>query len=194
MADETAIRQEFQSKRRIKKAMLWISILSMIMLFAGLTSAYIVRQAEGQWLYFELPTTFYISTAMIVLSSITLLPLVRFAKSNNYNAITLSLGLTTLLGLLFAYFQFEAWGDMIDMGIFFTGAQSNAAGSFLYVITGVHLAHLAGGLFALLFTLVKALLKRYNSNNYTGLELTATFWHFLDILWIYLLLFLMYIR
>ena len=174
--------------------MLWISILSMIMLFAGLTSAYIVRQAEGQWLYFELPNTFYVSTAMIVLSSITLLPLVRFAKRNNYNGIVLSLGLTTLFGILFAYFQFEAWGDMIDLGIFFTGAQSNAAGSFLYVITGVHLAHLAGGLIALVFTLVKALLKRYNSNNYTGLELTATFWHFLDILWIYLLLFLMYIR
>ena len=174
--------------------MLWIGILSMIMLFAGLTSAYIVRQAEGQWLYFELPTTFYISTAMIVLSSVTLLPLVRFAKRDNHNGIMLSLGLTMILGLLFTYFQFQAWGEMVDLGIFFAGSQSNAAGSYLYVITGVHLAHLAGGLITLLFTLIKASLKRYDSANYTGLELTATYWHFLDILWIYLLLFLMYIR
>jgi len=194
MAEEAAIRQEFQSKRRVQKAMLWIGILSMIMLFAGLTSAYIVRQAEGQWLYFELPTTFYISTAMIVLSSVTLLPLVRFAKRDNHNGIMLSLGLTMILGLLFTYFQFQAWGEMVDLGIFFAGSQSNAAGSYLYVITGVHLAHLAGGLITLLFTLIKASLKRYDSANYTGLELTATYWHFLDILWIYLLLFLMYIR
>jgi len=194
MAEEAAIRQEFQSKRRVQKAMLWIGILSMIMLFAGLTSAYIVRQAEGQWLYFELPTTFYISTAMIVSSSVTLLPLVRFAKRDNHNGIMLSLGLTMILGLLFTYFQFQAWGEMVDLGIFFAGSQSNAAGSYLYVITGVHLAHLAGGLITLLFTLIKASLKRYDSANYTGLELTATYWHFLDILWIYLLLFLMYIR
>jgi len=194
MAEEAAIRQEFQSKRRVQKAMLWIGILSMIMLFAGLTSAYIVRQAEGQWLYFELPTTFYISTAMIVLSSVTLLPLVRFAKRDNHNGIMLSLGLTMILGLLFTYFQFQAWGEMVDLGIFFAGSQSNAAGSYLYVITGVHLAHLAGGLITLLFTLIKASLKRYDSANYTGLELTATYWHFLDILWIYLLMFLMYIR
>jgi len=194
MAEEAAIRQEFQSKRRVQKAMLWIGILSMIMLFAGLTSAYIVRQAEGQWLYFELPTTFYISTAMIVSSSVTLLPLVRFAKRDNHNGIMLSLGLTMILGLLFTYFQFQAWGEMVDLGIFFAGSQSNAAGSYLYVITGVHLAHLAGGLITLLFTLIKASLKRYDSANYTGLELTATYWHFLDILWIYLLMFLMYIR
>ncbi len=194
MAEETAIREEFQSKRRVKKAMLWIAILSMIMLFAGLTSAYIVRQAEGQWLYFDLPNTFYISTAMIILSSIALLPLVKFAKRNNYNGIIISLLSSLVFGILFSFFQFQAWGELVDLGIFFTGANSNAAGSYLYVITGVHLAHLAGGLLSLAFTLVKALMKRYNETNFVGLELTATYWHFLDILWIYLLLFLMYIR
>lgn len=193
MAEEV-IREAFQSKRRVSKAMLWIGILSMIMLFAGLTSAYIVRQAEGQWLFFELPGSFYVSTAVIVLSSISLLPLLRFAKNNNFKGIIASLAITAFLGLLFTYFQFQAWGELVDAKVFFAGSQSNAAGSYLYVLTGVHLAHLAGGILSLLFTLIKALLNRYNSNNYIGLELTATYWHFLSILWIYLLLFLMYIR
>ncbi len=186
--------EEYIRHRRTRKSMMWVGILSIIMLFGGLTSAYIVRQAEGQWLYFDVPPTFYLSTLAIIVSSLTLLPLVRFAKRGNMRGVQLSLTLTLFMGILFSYFQFQAWGELVDQGIYFGGSRSNAAGSYMYAISGVHLAHLVGGLFALLFTLFKALLNRYSPENTLGLELTAIYWHFLDILWIYLLLFLMYIR
>ena len=173
---------------------MWVGLLSILMLFGGLTSAYIVRQAEGQWLFFELPQMFYVSTVMIVLSSVTLFPAIRFAKSGNNKGLQISLIATLILGVLFSYFQFQAWGEMVDQGIYFGGTRSNAAGSYIYAISGIHLLHLIGGLVALLFTSIKALLNRYTPESFLGVELAAIYWHFLDFLWIYLLLFLMYIR
>jgi cytochrome c oxidase subunit 3 len=186
--------EDWYRKRRTAKSLMWVGILSIIMLFAGLTSAYIVRQAEGQWLYFDIPSTFYISTAILVLCSLTLVLMLRQAKSGNQKMVGNLLLLTLGLGLAFSFTQFQAWGELVDAGIFFTGGESNASGSFLYVITGAHLAHLGGGLIALIFTWIKNALDRYSPENTLGLELTAMYWHFLDLLWIYLLLFLVYIR
>jgi len=189
------INAEFKAARaKAAKPMLWIGIVTMIMLFAGLTSAYIVRQAEGNWLQFNLPLQFYISTAFIVLSSATMLWSVSSIKQNNLANLQRGLLITFLLGIGFAWSQFAAWGDLIETGIFFTGAKSNAAGSYLYVISGVHLAHLGGGLLSLLFTFIKAYRGKYSAENKLGVELVATYWHFLDILWVYLLLFLLFIR
>lgn len=181
-------------KQKTAKNLLWVGIFSIIMLFAGFTSAYIVRQAEGQWLVFELPNAFYISTVLIVLSSVGLIFANRSAKKNQFSGVTIGLLITFLLGLGFTYFQFEAWSVLTQEGVFFAGKESNAAGSFLYVITGLHLAHLFAGFLSLIYTFVRSLLKKYNSENKLGLELCSLYWHFLGILWVYLFFFLLYIR
>ncbi len=181
-------------KNKTAKPLMWVGIVGMVMLFAGMTSAYIVRQAEGNWLYFDLPDTFYVSTVVIVISSLTMMGAQYAIKKDNTNLTTLMLIGTLILGFVFTMLQFKAWGELVDMGVFFAGRESNASGSFLYALSGLHLAHLAGGLFALIFTSVKSILKKYSAEDHVGIGVAATYWHFLDILWIYLLLFLVFIR
>ena len=180
-------------RNRTAKPLMWVGIVGMVMLFAGMTSAYIVRQAEGNWLYFDLPVTFYVSTAVIMISSMTMLLAQYAIKKDNTTLTTVMLLATLVLGFVFAMLQFQAWGELVDTGVFFAGRESNASGSFLYVLTGLHLAHLAGGLFALIFTSVKSILKKYSAEDHVGIGVAATYWHFLDILWVYLLLFLVLI-
>ncbi len=181
-------------RNRTAKPLMWVGIVGMVMLFAGMTSAYIVRQAEGNWLYFDLPDTFYVSTAVIMISSMTMLLAQYAIKKDNTTLTNVMLLATLVLGFVFAMLQFQAWGELVDTGVFFAGRESNASGSFLYVLTGLHLAHLAGGLFALIFTSVKSILKKYSAEDHVGIGVAATYWHFLDILWVYLLLFLVFIR
>jgi cytochrome c oxidase subunit 3 len=183
-----------EMRKKTAKPMMWVGIVGMVMLFAGLTSAYIVRQAEGNWLYIDLPNTFYVSTAVIIASSLTMGAAQFAIKKNNLQLTTFMLLATLFLGIAFAWLQFKAWGELVDAGIYFAGPESNPAGSFLYVLSGLHLAHLAGGLIALIFTTIKASLKRYSAEDHTGIGVAATYWHFLDFLWIYLLLFLVFIR
>ena len=165
-------------------------MVSMTMLFAGLTSAIIVRHAEGNWLHYELPRIFYLSTAILVLSSFTMLWAMISAKKDNFQNIKTALILTLLLGLGFVFCQFKAWGSLVEQGVFLVG---NPSGSFLYVLTGLHLAHLFGGLIVLSVVLYKAFKEQYNSQNKSGLELCSIYWHFLDVLWVYLFLFLIFI-
>ena len=181
-------------KEKTKKALLWLGIVSIIMLYAGLTIGYIVREMSGKWLHFELPALFWLSTAIILISSVTMNWAVMAAKQNDLKKIKIAIGITLFLGFGFAYSQFAAWHVLISNNIFFTGVKSNAAGSFLYVITGVHLLHLFGGLICLSVVLTKSFLGRYSAENMLGLKLCAIYWHFLDALWIYLFLFLYFIR
>lgn len=186
-----------EEKKTHEKAiqwLLWVSIVSMIMIFAGLTSAYVVRQGAGNWLEFSLPAMFWVSTAVIIFSSASMNFAFQSAKKNNYKNVIIGTAITLVLGLLFVYTQFTAWGILVDQKIFFTGKTANASGSFLYIITGAHLAHLFGGLICLITVLVKALQKKYNQNNLLGIKLCSIYWHFLDALWIYLFLFLLIIR
>jgi cytochrome c oxidase subunit 3 len=183
-----------QIKIRTAKPMLWVGIVSIVMLFAGMTSAYIVRQSEGNWLYFDLPSTFYVSTVAIVLSSLTMAGAQLAIRKDKQALTTMMLGATFVLGVVFALLQFKAWGELVDSGIFFAGRESNPAGSFLYALSGLHLTHLAGGLLSLIFTGVKSALRKYSAADHIGIGVAATYWHFLDILWIYLLLFLVFIR
>ncbi len=183
-----------EARKKTAKPLLWIGIVSIVMLFAGLTSAYVVRADNGNWLLFNLPDIFYVSTAVIITSSITLFLALQAAKRNNYRMVTLGVLVTFVLGITFCFTQFEGWSDLYGRGIVFAGKYSNAAGSFLYVLTGLHLAHLAGGLISLLTVLVNSLRKRYDKDHLLGLELCSIYWHFLDILWVYLFLFLLYIR
>jgi len=182
------------AKRKAAKPLLWIGIISIVMLFAGLTSAYVVRADNGNWLLFNLPNAFFLSTALIITSSITLFMSLQMAKRNNKPGVIIGISLTFALGIAFTFAQFAGWNDLTAKGIVFAGKYSNAAGSFLYALTGLHLAHLFGGLIALFVTLINSIRGKYTKEDTLGLELTSIYWHFLDILWVYLFLFLYYIR
>jgi cytochrome c oxidase subunit 3 len=173
------------------KILLWLAIVSMIMLFAGLTSGYIVRWAEGNWVHFELPVQFYFSTAIIITSSFFMQWALIAAKKNQQVNILIALITTLGLGLAFVFTQFLAWIVLVNEGVFFVG---NPSGSFLYVLSGLHLAHLAGGLIYLAFVITRAIRNKINSNNYLAVQLCATYWHFLGVLWIYLFVFLSVIK
>ncbi|MBP8034333.1 MAG: cytochrome c oxidase subunit 3 [Bacteroidia bacterium] len=182
------------AQQKASKPLLWVGILSIVMLFAGLTSAYVVRADNGNWLLFNLPNAFYLSTAVIVTSSITLFFAFQMAKKNNQKGIIIGLLATFVLGLLFAYLQYAGWSELYSKHIVFGGKSSNASGSFLYLITFLHLLHLFAGLISLLVTLKNSIQGKYSAQNTLGLELCSIYWHFLDILWVYLFLFLYYIR
>jgi cytochrome c oxidase subunit 3 len=182
------------AKRKAAKPLLWVAIASIVMLFAGLTSAYVVRADNGNWLLFNLPNAFFLSTAVIITSSITLFMAVRMAKKNHKTGTIIGVLLTFILGIVFTYTQFAGYHELTAKGIVFAGKYSNAAGSFLYALTGLHLAHLFGGLISLFVTLINSMRGKYNAENTLGLELTSIYWHFLDIFWVYLFLFLYYIR
>ena len=179
-----------EATRKTAKPLLYIGIVSIIMLFAGLTSAYVVRADNGNWLVFDLPKIVFVSTALIICSSLTMLVAQRAIKNGNLKVTSIFIALTFVLGIGFFVSQIEAWKNLTAQGIFFVGKYSNASGSFLYIIALVHLFHMIGGLIALLVSLTKSLLKKYSASDYLGIELTAIYWHFLDLLWVYLFLFL----
>ena len=182
------------AKRKAAKPLLWIGIVSIVMLFAGLTSAYVVRAQNGNWQVFELPSILIISTAIIITSSLTMM-LAQFAiKKDKFQLTSIYLFLTLVLGFSFFYTQIQGWKELSQQGIYFAGKYSNASGSFLIVIAFLHLAHMVGGLIALFVSLTKSLLKKYSSSYSLGIELTAIYWHFLDVLWVYLFLFLYFYR
>jgi cytochrome c oxidase subunit 3 len=167
-----------------KKQLLWIGMAAIVMFFAGLTSAYIVRKPEGNWVEFSLPNYFIVSTAIIVISSL-LLFFVKGRLKENSSIFGLVFSVLTL-GVLFSFFQFKGWEQLVNQGIYLTGEGSNASGSFLYVLTLAHLVHLFGGLIALIYVTVKSRIDTYTIDNCLGLELTSMYWHFLAILWILL--------
>ena len=175
-------------QNRTLKQLLWIGIGAIIMFFAGLTSAYIVRRAEGNWVEFILPDWFLFSTITIIISSILLVFISKRIKRDE--SVFQLIFIVFVLGLLFAFFQINGWKELTNQGVFLTGEGSNVAGSFLYVITLSHLVHLVGGLVALFITAIKAKREMYNKDDYLGFELTATYWHFLGLLWIYIYVFL----
>jgi len=192
---ENTLKQELkQAKRKSAKPMLWVSMISMTMMFAGLTSAYVVSRKRDDWVSFDLPPAFYTSTILIILSSLTFLLAKSFIKKNNRQLTSLLLVSTLILGVGFVFFQFEGFKELYDSGLFFAGAKSTVKSSFIYGITLAHLVHIAAGIIVLLVVLFNHLNRKYTSTNSLGLELGAIFWHFVDILWIYLFLFFYFIR
>ncbi|MFD0761810.1 heme-copper oxidase subunit III [Lutibacter aestuarii] len=189
------LKQEYkQAKRKSAKPMLWVSMISMVMMFAGLTSAYVVSRKRSDWVSFDLPNAFYTSTILIVLSSITFILAKNFIKKNNYKLTSTFLITTLLLGIGFIFFQFQGFNELFDAGFVFAGEQSTVKSSFIYGITLAHLAHIAAGIVVLLVVIFNHFNKKYSSKDSLGLELGAIFWHFVDILWIYLFLFFYFIR
>ena len=173
-----------------KKQLLWIGMGSIVMFFAGLTSAYIVRKPEGNWLDFTLPDSFLISSAVIFISSIILFFVKPILKKNK-SISPLLLGVL-ILGLLFFFFQYKGWQQLISQGVYLTGEGSNPSGSFLYVLTLAHLVHMLGGIIALVLITVKSRSNFYTIDNCLTIELTSFYWHFLALLWICLFCLLKY--
>ena len=174
--------------KKAKKMMLWVGMISMSMTFAGLTSAYVVSSSRSDWLsQFEMPYTFGISTLLILLSSITFYLGKKSLLLENIKQTKKFILTTFLLASSFIYFQFKGFGDIIDQGYYFTGAESSITTSFLYVLVLLHLAHLFAGMIVLTVVYIQLLRGSYSSSNILGFELAHLFWHFLDILWICLL-------
>jgi cytochrome c oxidase subunit III len=183
-----------EQKKKSAKPLLWVSMVSMSMVFAGLTSAYVVRKAEGNWLDFDFPIWFYLSTLFIIVSSLTIIKAKKSIQQNKMETAVKFIKVTFFLALAFALSQFLTWNTLTSQGVYFTGPGSNASGSFLYVLMLLHFFHLVGGVVALLVSWFKTVRGRYSPENTLGFELTAIFWHFLDFLWLYLFLFLLYIH
>ena len=180
---------------RSKKMMLWFGIISLSMMFAGLSSAYIVSSERKDWLTdFKLPSAFYISTAVIVLSSLTLIFAKKMILQNRSGLGKILLTITFILGIGFIYLQFLGFDQILDQGYFFTGSESNTTTSLIYIFVVAHLVHIISGLIVLLVVMVNQFRGRYDGEETLGLSLGATFWHFCDVLWIYLFLFLTFYK
>ena len=171
-----------------KKFALWIFIASVLMIFAALTSAYIVRQADGNWMLFDLPDSFWITSAIILASSVTMHWAYLSAKKDNLEATKLAISLTSVLGLAFLIGQYIAWGDLVERNVYFVG---NPSGSFVYVLSGLHGLHIIGGVVFLFIVLVATFRFKVHSRSLDQIEMCATYWHFLDGLWLYLFVFLL---
>ena len=178
-------------QKRAKKMMLWFGITSLAMSFAGLTSAFIVSSSREDWLVnFTLPSAFTYSTLIIILSSI-LLFLAKQSFKNNKSAITTSLLIGAfVLGIVFIYSQIQGFNQIIASGYNFTGPTSNITISYIYVIAVVHILHVLAGIICLFVVTINQLNKKYSKENRLGFDLASNFWHFVDILWVYLFFFL----
>jgi len=231
---------ENSRKVRTKTMLIYVAILSIVMLFAAFTSAYVVSMGNGFWVDIKMPRAFYLSTITIIISSLTMWWAIKSIKENNEKNFKIGLTITLILGLTFAYFQFQGWKELVFTGNYVSGdignlkgvygedytfsyqghqlifengnfyfpsdsmkerplnvdlnKEFNAASGYFYVITFLHLAHLAGGLLYLLYVLTLAYKNRFNADDYLKPKLVSIYWHFLDILWVYLFFFLLFIH
>ncbi|MBC7553136.1 MAG: cytochrome c oxidase subunit 3 [Taibaiella sp.] len=183
------------------KVALWVAMSSITMMFAGLTSGYMVREAQGNWRYYKMPAPFYISTAVIILSSITFMLGLKAFKSRlipRYRVLILS---TIILGVTFGLLQYYGFYQLYHQvqQVSINGHQlneyspvkvnGNPSESFLFVIAGLHLLHIIGGIVALIVVYFRSFSTKIKVYNATGLEIVGGYWHFVDALWIYLFVF-----
>jgi cytochrome c oxidase subunit III len=178
----------FKNKIHPKKFALWVACGSIVMMFAAFTSSYLVRRAAGNWLEFPLPNVFTVSTVIILISSLTLHLSYTAFKQGNETRYKAALLLTLLLGLAFLVTQYLGWNALQDMGVMLN---TNPSGSFVYVISGVHAAHILGGIAVLVVAIIHAFMLPFKAtpNRLLRLEMSMTYWHFVDFLWVYLFFF-----
>lgn len=192
MSSTSHIAQVKASRRGIYPPLfaLWLAMGGIIMMFGSLTSAYIVRQAAGNWLEFQMPKVFFISTVVMLISSVVLhVSYIAFRKGNAL-VYKIGLPLTLVLGMAFVALQYFGWNDLYNIGVPLDG---NPGGSFFYVISGIHAAHVLGGVFALMVAVTHAFSLRFNptEKRRRRFQLVLHYWHFVDLLWLYLFLFLL---
>jgi cytochrome c oxidase subunit 3 len=182
-----------EQRKRIHphKFTLWVGIASIVMMFAGLTSAYIVKRNQANWVTFELPKIFWYSTVVMIASSLTLMQALKMFKEHQVLKYR-SLVVTTLaLGVLFVIMQVTGFKELWANGFTLT---ANVSFSFLYIIVGLHALHVLGGIVALVVLFLKAFSSRVKSYDSVPVEVVSTYWHFVDLLWVYLFIFLLMIR
>ena len=168
---------------------MWIAIGSIVMMFAGMTSAYIVKKNQGNWLAIELPVVFWYSTAVILVSSVTMYLANTALKAGKISFYKSLITITAILGVTFVIMQWEGFKDLETRGIALIGPQSNSASSFLFVITGLHMLHVLGGVIALIVTFFRSFWVQEGQTNLVPTQIVGTYWHFVDVLWIYLFIF-----
>lgn len=174
-----------------KKFALWIFLFTSFMLFMAFTSGFIVYTGAGKGheLTVKLPVIFIYSTAVIVLSSLTMFAATHATKRLQFQKQRMYLIATIALGILFFVLQIYAWSTLIAMRAYLINP--NASISFVYIMTGIHLLHIFAGLLLLL----NSLRKSYNNTPQViklfSMDMSSIFWHFVDIVWIYLYVFLL---
>tara|TARA_R110002072_G_scaffold142804_4_gene288375 strand:+ start:28657 stop:29238 length:582 start_codon:yes stop_codon:yes gene_type:complete len=186
---------EVEKISRAKKNMLWFGMISLSMSFAGLTSAYVISKERPDWLTdFQIPQAFYISLVLILLSSVTFHFAKKSVQKEDNKLGMLFLVTTLILGVLFVLFQFRGFSEIIESGYYFTGSESTITTSFVYLVVLMHLAHIFVALISVLVVIYNHYKQKYRNGKTLGIELAATFWHFVDVLWIYLFLFFYFVR
>ncbi|MBI35367.1 MAG: hypothetical protein CMP67_08395 [Flavobacteriales bacterium] len=236
--------ERLEIKKKTNKNMIYLAIGSMIMLFLGLSSGYYIAKTGPVWVSINVPEEFFISTGIIILSSITFFIALRFAKKGKFQLLPVFMIITLILGLLFVKFQRDGWKYMKSKGMYLSDAvkidglinnkdveygvdytvfmndnelkyvdgvfydkrdeynsiplypsvgADNVASSWMYMLTGLHLVHLLGGIISLIVVTIKSLLKKYNENDIVGIQVSSIYWHFLDFLWLSLLLLLYFV-
>jgi cytochrome c oxidase subunit III len=173
------------------KFTLWVAIGSILMMFAGLTSAYIVKSNQASWQEIQMPQIFWASTAAIMLSSLTVQLALRSFKMREMHRYRQWMGLTVLLGAAFVMLQWMGFQQLWNSGIQFKGVAG--AGQFLYVIFGLHAAHVLGGIITLIVMYIQAFFGKTKTYTSVPVEVASTYWHFVDLLWIYLMVFFLWI-
>ncbi|MFT6112144.1 MAG: cytochrome c oxidase subunit 3 [Bacteroidia bacterium] len=183
---------EYEGRVHPKKFSLWLLLLGILMLFSGLTSAYIVRKGDGNWFNFELPAVFLYSTGLILLSSITMIYAYRSAKKDEINGVIIGLLFTIILGVAFVISQYLGWLEMSGDGLHFVNPKEGdkVSASFLIAIAAIHLAHILAGLIYLIVMLFRTLNSQVHKKNTLQLSMCNTYWHFIGLLWVYLYFFL----
>ena len=180
-----------QQRKRLHphKFALWVAMASILMMFAGFTSAYIVKRSDSNWLEFSLPPVFAVSTAVILLSSFTLYLAARSFRARNMTRYRILVSITAALGVLFVILQGMGFRYLQEHGVKLIGSGSNPSGSFLGVITGVHMLHVIGGVIVLIVMFLRAFNRHSKNYSSVPIEVASTYWHFVDAIWIYLFIF-----
>lgn len=193
MTKETLVQEETKPILTVNKwkFITWLFIITIVMLFASQTSAYLVRRAEGNWTEFDLPSIFWTSSVVLIVSSIFMHLAYLSAKKDEFGKLKLYISLSFVLGTAFLIMQYMGWQELQEGGIYLKG---NPSGSFLYILTGLHGFHLITGLGVLLYSFIAVFREKVHSKNLVQIEVCSTYWHFLDFLWLYLFIFLIYFR
>lgn len=184
MEDITLIEQ--RNRLHPRKLMMWMAMASMFMVFAGLTSAFILQSGSAKWVIFKLPIAFWFSTVVIMASSYTMSKAVTFFKSREKQRYKTFVSFTLILGILFIALQLLGFADLYKQNITLQGSASNG---FLFIISGLHIAHMVGAIIALVIVYLTAFRKKVKIYNSISIEIMSLFWHFVDGLWIYLFIF-----
>ncbi|MGB8191139.1 MAG: heme-copper oxidase subunit III [Chitinophagaceae bacterium] len=188
----SAVASEIQRKKiHPHKFTLWVAIGSIIMMFAGLTSAYIVKREQPNWISFEMPRLFWYSTAVMLFSSLSIQLALKSFKDREMSRYRGLIVVTLLLGAVFIAMQWIGFQQIWNSGVTLKGS---GAAQFLYIIFGLHALHVLGGIVVLMFMFLKAFNRKYRSYSPVPVEIAATYWHFVDLLWVYLFVFFLWIQ